>query len=67
MSALRNSITVERWNSVGTVLEMIAKSGNPDLAVTFARDWIRLRPEGSTIDKELLRSLVPLLTEAKMI
>ena len=67
MSALRNSLTVERWNSVGKVLEMIAKSGNPDLAVTFARDWIRLRPEGSTPDKELLRSLVPLLTEAKMI
>jgi len=67
MSALRNSVTVERWNSVGKVLEMIAKSGHPDLAVTFARDWIRIRPDGATPDKELLRSLVPLLTEAKMI
>ncbi len=58
---------LERWNTVGRVLELIAKSGNPDLAVTFARDWIRIRPEGATPDKELLRSLVPLLTEAKMI
>jgi hypothetical protein len=67
MSALRNSVTVERWNTVGKVLEMIAKSGHPDLAVTFARDWIRIRPEEATPDKDLLRSLVPLLTEAKMI
>lgn len=67
MSALRSSTTLERWNTVGRVLELIAKSGNPDLAVTFARDWIRIRPEGATPDKELLRSLVPLLTEAKMI
>ncbi len=67
MSALRFSTTLERWNTVGRVLELIAKSGNPDLAVTFARDWIRIRPEGATPDKELLRSLVPLLTEAKMI
>jgi hypothetical protein len=67
MSALRNSVTVQRWNTVGKVLEMIAKSGHPDLAVTFARDWIRIRPDDATPDKNLLRSLVPLLTEAKMI
>jgi hypothetical protein len=67
MAVLRNKTTVERWNSVGTVLEMIAKSGHPDLAVTFARDWIRIRPDNATPDKALLRSLVPLLTEAKMI
>jgi MoxR-like ATPase len=67
MSALRSTTTLERWNTVGKVLELIAKSGHPDLAVTFARDWIRIRPEGATPDKELLRSLVPLLTEAKMI
>jgi hypothetical protein len=45
----------------------MASSGHPDLAVTFARDWIRERPEGATPEKSLLRSLVPLLTEAKMI
>jgi hypothetical protein len=67
MAVLRNKTTVERWNSVGPVLEMIAKSGHPDLAVTFARDWIRIRPDNATPDKALLRSLVPLLTEAKMI
>ena len=67
MSALRNSTTLDRWDTVGKVLEMIAKSGHPDLAVTFARDWMKIRPENATPDKELLRSLVPLLTEAKMI
>ena len=67
MAVLRNRNTVERWNAVGEVLEIIASSGHPDLAVTFARDWIRIRPEGVTPDKKLLRALIPLLTEAKMI
>ena len=67
MAVLRNNTTVERWNAVGVVLEMIASKGHPDLAVTFARDWIRIRPEGVTPDKKILRALIPLLTEAKMI
>jgi hypothetical protein len=60
-------MTQERWQAVGIVLERIADSGNPDLAVTFARDWLRERPKGAMPDKSLLKSLVPLLTEAKMI
>jgi hypothetical protein len=45
----------------------MATSGHPDLAVTFARDWLRERPKGAMPEKSLLRSLIPLLTEAKMI
>ena len=67
MSAIRHTNTVERWTTVGVVLEKIATSGHPDLAVTFARDWIRMRPEGAEPSKTLLKSLVPLLTEAKLI
>lgn len=67
MAALRNNMTLDRWNSVGIVLERIATSGNPDLAVTFARDWLRERPQGASPDKALLKSLIPLLSEAKMI
>lgn len=67
MAAIRYKMTLDRWNAVGIVLERMASSGHPDLAVTFARDWIRERPEGATPEKSLLRSLVPLLTEAKMI
>ena len=67
MAAIRYKMTLERWNAVGVVLERMASSGHPDLAVTFARDWIRERPQGATPEKALLRSLVPLLTEAKMI
>ena len=67
MAAIRYKMTLERWNAVGIVLERMASSGHPDLAVTFARDWIRERPQGATPEKSLLRSLIPLLTEAKMI
>jgi len=67
MSAIRNNMTLDRWQAVGIVLERIADGGNPDLAVTFARDWLRERPKGAMPDKSLLKSLVPLLTEAKMI
>jgi len=67
MAAIRYKMTLERWNAVGIVLERMASSGHPDLAVTFARDWIRERPQGATPEKSLLRSLIPLLTEAKLI
>ncbi len=67
MAVLRNNMTVERWNAVGVVLERIASGGHPDLAVTFARDWLKERPKGATPDSALLKSLIPLLTEAKMI
>jgi hypothetical protein len=67
MAAIRYKMTLERWNAVGIVLERMASTGHPDLAVTFARDWIRERPKGATPEKSLLRSLIPLLTEAKMI
>ena len=67
MAVLRNNMTLERWNAVGIVLERIASGGHPDLAVTFARDWMRERPKGAAPDTKLLRALIPLLTEAKMI
>jgi len=67
MSALRHSNSLARWNAVGKVLEIMAKSGHPDLAVTFARDWIRMQPEDASPDKALLKSLVPLLTKARLI
>ena len=67
MAVLRNNMTLDRWNAVGIVLERMASGGHPDLAVTFARDWMRERPKGASPDTKLLRALIPLLTEAKMI
>ena len=67
MAVLRNNMTLERWEAVGVVLERIASGGHTDLAVTFARDWLRERPTGATPDSNLLKALIPLLTEAKMI
>jgi hypothetical protein len=67
MAVLRNNMTKERWDAVGIVLERIADGGNPDLAVTFARDWLRERPKGAVPDPALIKALVPILTEAKMI
>jgi hypothetical protein len=67
MAVLRNNMTKARWDAVGIVLERIAEGGNPDLAVTFARDWLRERPKDAVPDPALLKALIPLLTEAKMI
>ena len=50
-----------------TVLEKIVDSGHPDMAVSFARQWLKLRPSGATPNSTVLRALVPLLTEAKLI
>jgi hypothetical protein len=67
LAVLRNNMNPERWNAVGIILERIASSGHPDLAVAFARDWLRERPKDSTPDQKLLKALIPLLTEAKLI
>jgi hypothetical protein len=67
MAVLRHNMTKERWDAVGVIIERIATSGNPDLAVTFAKDWLKDRPSGASPDKSLLQSLVPLLVEAKLI
>lgn len=67
MAVLRQNMTKERWDAVGVIIERIATSGNPDLAVTFARDWLKDRPSGASPDTSLLQSLVPLLVEAKLI
>ena len=67
LAVLRHNMTKERWDAVGVIIERIASSGHPDLAVTFAKDWLRERPAGATPNKSLLQSLIPLLTEAKLI
>jgi len=67
LAALRRENTEERWHSAGRVLERIAGAGNPDIAVAFARDWLRMRPGDAVPDSALLKALIPLLQEAKMI
>ena len=67
LRAAKNTPSVERWNAVGQVLERIAKEGFPDIAVALAKDWLASRPEGAKPDGELLKALVPLLKEAKLI
>ena len=67
LAVVRNKLTVDRWNAAGQVLERIASGGNPDIAVSFARDWLRMRPGGAMPDAGLLKSLIPLLQEARMI
>ena len=67
LAVLRNNLTPERWDAAGIVLERIANGGHPDIAVSFARDWIAERPEGKMPDSQVLRALVPLLKEARLI
>ena len=67
LAVIRHNLTVQRWAAAGRVLERIATSGHPDIAVSFARDWITERPSGQMPDANVLRALVPLLKEARLI
>jgi hypothetical protein len=67
LRAVRLKTTPERWAAAGRVLERLADAGFPDIAVSLARDWLSMRPAESKPDPELLKALVPLLKEAKLI
>lgn len=65
--AATRAVTPARWSAAGTLLERVADAGHPDVAVTFARPWIRARPPGQELPAGVLRSLVPLLVEAGLL
>ncbi|TEX51634.1 MAG: hypothetical protein B7C55_04530 [Actinomycetales bacterium mxb001] len=67
LAVVRSNLTPDRWDAAGQVFERIALAGYPDIAVAFARDWIRERPEGRMPREAVLRALVPLLKEARLI
>ena len=67
LAVVRSNLTPDRWHAAGQIFERIASSGHPDIAVAFARDWIRERPEGCMPQEAVLRALVPLLKEARLI
>ncbi len=67
LAVLRHNLTGERWQAAGIVLERIATGGHPDIAVSFARDWLKERPEGQMPSEAMLKSLLPLLKEARLI
>ena len=67
LAVVANNMTTERWRAAGHVLERIASGGHPDISVSFARDWIKQRPDGQMPDTSVLKSLVPLLKEARLI
>lgn len=67
LNILSRNNSAENWHATGTVLEKIVDLGHPDMAVSFARQWLKLRPSGATPNSTVLRALVPLLTEAKLI
>jgi hypothetical protein len=66
-------LTAQRWHAVGEVLEKLAESGHPDIAVSLARGWLATRPKTSQGGEPVLpnllimRTMVPLLTEARLI
>lgn len=67
LAIVRTNLTAERWDAAGLVFERIASAGYPDIAVAFARDWIRERPDGRMPSESVLKALVPLLKEARLI
>lgn len=67
LAEVRNNLTRDSWSAAGLVLERFAGSGSPDIAVSLAREWLKLRPAASSPDSSVLRALVPLLKEARLI
>jgi len=67
LNVLSRNNSAERWHAAGKVLEKIVDSGHPDMAVSFARQWLKIRPGSETPNSAVLKALVPLLTEAKLI
>ena len=67
LNVLTRNNSSDRWHAAGQVLEKIVDSGHPDMAVSFARQWLKIRPGTETPNASVLRALVPLLTEAKLI
>lgn len=67
LNVISRNNTTERWHAAGKVLEKIVESGHPDMAVSFARQWLKMRPANETPNTTVLQALVPLLTEAKLI
>jgi MoxR-like ATPase len=67
LNILGRNNSIERWHAAGKVLEKIVESGHPDMAVSFARQWLKIRPGSETPNSTVLQALVPLLTEAKLI
>ncbi len=67
LTVLRGNLTVPRWDAAGVLLERIASGGHPDIAVAFARDWIKERPAGATPSQDVLQALIPLMREARLI
>jgi hypothetical protein len=67
LNVLGRDNSTDRWHAAGKVLEKIVESGNPDMAVSFARQWLKIRPGNETPNSTVLQALVPLLTEAKLI
>jgi hypothetical protein len=67
LNVLSRNNSAERWHAAGKVLEKIVEAGHPDMAVSFARQWLKIRPGSETPNATVLQALVPLLTEAKLI
>lgn len=67
LAVMRSSLTASRWHAAGIVFERLASSGHPDIAVSFARDWVKERPGKELPQDDVLVSLIPLMKEARLI
>lgn len=55
------------WQAAGQVLERISVAGKSDIAVSLAREWMKCRPGNETPSESTLKSLIPLMKEARLI
>ncbi len=72
INAVRSNVTPDRWHAAGALLEAISAK-NPDIAVSLAHDWLKIRPVSKDPkkpimpDPKVLHSMLPLLVAAGMI
>jgi hypothetical protein len=66
LAVVRSKNNKDRWHKAGQVLERIAAK-HPDISVSLAREWLKIRPGDETPNKSVLLALVPLLKEARLI
>jgi hypothetical protein len=55
------------WQAAGQVLERISAAGKSDIAVSLAREWMKCRPGNEIPSESMLKSLIPLMKEARLI
>lgn len=67
LSYVKDNMSDDTWNAMGTVLKRVAEANHADIAVAVATPWMKCKPDTARPDAETLRALSPILKEAGLI